>query len=89
MTNSSCHKQVIYSRYEYSIGDTPSTDVFREYREAFHNTYDERGVQIGGVGVAVATSKQTAILLVYSKEADTFLRLKFFNRKDVKYNKYY
>ena len=55
----------------------------------FESAYDERNVQIGGVGVAIAVDSKEAILLVYSLEAEAFLKLKFSNRKDVKINRYY
>ena len=82
-------KQTIYSRYQYSIGDIPSSEIFNEYDNMFESAYDERNVQIGGVGVAIAVDSKEAILLVYSLEAEAFLKLKFSNRKDVKINRYY
>ena len=79
------HNQVIYSRFEYFIGDTPSHDIFKEYDKIFDNVF-ENGVQVSGAQAAINMSSKTAIVLTYSEEADNFLRLKFYGRKDVKFH---
>lgn len=81
-------KQVIYSRYEYPMGDKSTQEVFTEYNEMFMNTVNERGITVGGVTSAINIDAKTVILLVYSKDADAFLRLKFCGRKDVKFSSY-
>lgn len=80
------HNQVIYSRFEYPIGDIPSHKIFKEYDTMFENTLDENGIQISGAQAAVCVSRKTAIVLTYSEEADNFLRLKFYNRQDVTFH---
>lgn len=76
--------QIIYSRYEYYIGDTPHDEVFKEYMGMFNNEFD-RQVQVSGVSAAINCDQKTAILLVYDEESDDFLRLKFYGRKDVQF----
>lgn len=78
------HNQVIYSRFEYYVGDTPSHEIFDEYNAMFNNTL-ENGVQVSGAQAAINLDLKTAIVLTYSEEADNFLRLKFAGRKDVKF----
>jgi len=80
-------KQKIYSRYQYFVGNVPPSEIFEEYDNMFCAEYNEHGTQISGVNVAIAVDE--AILLVYSLEAEAFLKLKFSNRKDVKINRYY
>lgn len=83
-------KQVIYSRYQYAISkDVPTSEIFDEYSSMFKPGYNERGVQVEGVGVAIDLSSRHVILLVYSLDAEIFLKLKFLNRSDVKVNRYY
>jgi len=79
------HNQVIYSRFEYYVGDVPASQIFQEYNRMFDNIY-ENGVQVGGAQAAINLDLKTAIVLTYSEEADNFLRLKFANRKDVKFH---
>jgi len=79
------HNQIIYSRFEYFIGDTPSHEIFNEYDNMFNNIL-ENGVQVSGAQAAINMDLRTAIVLTYSEEADNFLRLKFCNRKDVKFH---
>ncbi len=81
-------QQQIFSRYEYPIGEQTVDEVFEEYRNCIQNKYREDGAQIGGACVAIREG-ESVIALVYSEEAETFLRLKFYGRKDVKYKKYY
>lgn len=80
------HNQVIYSRFEYPIGDIPSHEIFKEYDIMFENILDESGIQISGAQAAICLSRKTAIVLTYSEEADHFLRLKFHGRKDVTFH---
>lgn len=76
-------EQVIYSRYEYT--DTrPSEEIFNEYDSMFEKKYcPERGITVGGVSVAINVSSKRVIVLTYDKEAEAFMRLKFYGRKDV------
>jgi hypothetical protein len=80
--------QVIYSRYEFPLGDKTTDEVFEEYRKMFDVEYNERGLRVGGVSAAINVSHSTVILLTYSEEADDFLRLKFYGKKDVQFNSY-
>jgi hypothetical protein len=80
--------QEIFSRYEYPIGNQTANEVFEEYRNCVENKYREDGAIISGVFVSIREGT-TVIALTHSKEAETFLRLKFYGRKDVRYNKYY
>lgn len=80
----------IYSRYEYTIDDSiPFCKIFEEYENLFESKYNEQGVKIEGVFVAIQTADRRAILLVYSIEAELILKLRFTNRTDVKINRYY
>ena len=78
--------QILYSRYEYDKGNRSAQEVFAEYSRIFNSELDERGVQVGGVSVAIDMTRQTVILISYDEEADAFLRLKFYGRKDVKFH---
>ena len=80
--------QVIYSRYEYKLGNQTTDEVFEECNRMFAKELDDRGVQVGGVSAAINQTNRTIILLSYDLEADTFLRLKFYGRKDVQINQY-
>jgi hypothetical protein len=79
------HNEVIYSRFEYYVGDVPAWQIFEEYNQMFDNIHED-GVQISGAQAAINLDTKTAIVLTYSKEADNFLRLKFNNRPDVKFH---
>jgi hypothetical protein len=63
-------------------------EVVDEYNAMVTQVFDERGVHIEGVTPALATDTNRIILLVYSREVDAFLALKFAGRKDVKVNRY-
>jgi hypothetical protein len=80
-------KQMIYGRYQYPIGNTPTKEIFKEYRDTALRS--ESGLTIGGYDVCVSGSdtdpNRTAIILSYDLESETFLRLKFCNREDVQY----
>ncbi len=79
------HNQKIYSRFEYYIGGTSLTTINDELREMFDNVYED-GLIVSGASAAKNVSAQTVIILTYSEEADHFLRLKFYGRKDVKFH---
>ena len=82
-------EQVIYSRYQYHEPYKTSKEIFEEYNNMFDVKYcDERGVVVGGVSVAYEVAGKNVIILTYDAEADAFLRLKIYNRKDVKVNHY-
>jgi hypothetical protein len=81
-------EQIIYSRYEYSMGNKTPHEIFGEYRDIFESIYNERGVQISGVSAAIRTGDKVVILLTYSDDVDIFLRLKFYGKKDVRYINY-
>ena len=73
--------QVIYSRYEYPTGKELSA-IFKEY--AGRSILDENGITIGGLTVAVRSSNpRAAIILTYDEQADVYMRLKLYGRKDV------
>lgn len=81
--------QIIYSRYEYALGDKTSEEVFAECDRIFTKEFDNRGVQVGGVSAAINCTAKTVILLTYDTESTAFLHLKFYGRKDVQVNSYY
>ena len=82
-------EQVIYSQYRYPKGNATTEEIFKECRNMFDATYDERGVQISGVGAAIDVNANMVILLVYSMDAEVFLKLKFCNCSNVKIWRYY
>lgn len=74
-------EQVIYSRYEYPIGELTSThEIFTELRNMYPAEFNENNVQVGGIGYAIRTiGPRSVILLTYDEESDLFLRLKHFS----------
>lgn len=74
-------EQVIYSSYEYPIGNRSSASIFAEYKDL---SYEENSITVGGINVAIrAGTIREAVVLTYDKEADTFMRLKMCGIEDV------
>jgi hypothetical protein len=71
---------------EYPISEsTTSSSIFEEFNYLPRET-DERGIQIGGISVAIRHSKpRAAIFLTYDEEADSFLLLKFRGKPGLHY----
>ncbi len=83
-------EQIIYSRFEYPIGNIDSSMLFAEY--ANMSGVNEEGVTVSGLNVTIRTEAgrdgpRAAIILTYDRESDTYMKLKLCNRKDVTYKK--
>jgi hypothetical protein len=77
-------QQIIYGRYEYEIGDTPSHTVFEKFRGRAVRRED--GITVGGYDVAICNgTPRTAIILTYDKDVDVFVKLTIIGEKNIKY----
>jgi len=80
-------QQVIYSRFEYPIGNKPASVIFAEYRGKAIR--DERGVSVAGYDVVVSgeegSATRTAIVLTYDIESDIWVRLMLASKPELKY----
>lgn len=78
-------EQVIYSRYEYPIGNIPSEIIFKEYRGM--SKEDERGVTVAGLDVCIRSDyPRAAIVLTYDEISDTYMKLKLTGVKGLQSN---
>lgn len=74
-------EQEFFSRIEFPIGDTPSHEIFDEFRKF---AITENGLVVKGASVAVRHgTPRTAIILTFDEETDTLFRLRYFGRKNI------
>ena len=81
-------EQVIYSRFEYPIGDEISHDkLFAECNSMYPRDIRADGLQIGGVSVAIRCTPgdKAVILLAYDEASAVFLTLKLKGQKGLLY----
>jgi hypothetical protein len=68
-------EQIIYGRWEYSIGKTPSHIIFDEYRNMYKK--NNEGITVAGLDVCIRNdNNRAAIILTYDMESETYMKLK-------------
>jgi hypothetical protein len=68
-------EQVIYSRLEYPINESVSGSSIFDQFSYLPRELDERGVQIGGISVAIRHTPRAVIFLTYDEESDSHIKL--------------
>jgi hypothetical protein len=68
-------EQVIYSRLEYPIGESVSSDSIFDQFSYLPRELNDCNTQIGGVSVTVRCTPRAVIFLTYDEESDSHIKL--------------